>query len=333
MKVGVALPHYDFSFWDGRPADLDSVIEFSRAVEDAGYDSVWVSDHFFLDLGRYGGPSRRFGSLEAFTTLSAIAVETRRVRLGTAVVCEAFRPPTLLAKMAATLDVVSGGRLDLGMGAGWYEAEYEAAGIPFPPAGERIARLREAAIICGGMLERTPFSYEGRFYRAEDAPNEPQPVQRPRPPIWIGGKGGPKILRLVAEVADGWNTVWRWTPADYAVRTGALRQACERTGRDPSTVRLSLGLVTLVGSDGADLRRRYEAVQRWAPGGALDGVPLSTYAEGALVGTPEECIERIKEFESLGVEHLIVTFANLPFSVADPEQPALFAEVVLPKVR
>ncbi|MBI4729110.1 MAG: TIGR03560 family F420-dependent LLM class oxidoreductase [Acidobacteria bacterium] len=333
MKVGIALPHYDFSFSDGRPADLDSVVEFARDAEDRGFDSAWMSDHFFLDLGKYGGPTRRYGSLEAFTTLAAVAAATRRVRLGTLVACEAFRPPTLLAKMVATLDVMSGGRVDLGLGAGWYAAEFEAAGIPFPPAAERFARLRESAIIVGGMLERSPFSFEGRHYRAEEAPNEPRPVQSPRPPIWIGGKGGPRLRQVVAEVADGWNTAWRWTPEDYAARVRALRETCERAGRDPAAVRLSLGLIALVGSDRADLEARWRTLQRWAPGGALDGTSLDDYAVGGLVGTPEECAARAREFEALGVEHLILTFGSPPFSVSDPEQPRIVAETLLPLLR
>ena len=118
MKVGVALPHYDFSYPDGRKADLEATISFARRAEELGFDSVWISDHFFLDLSRYGGAPERHRSLEALTTLSSIAVETERVRLGTLVLCEAFRHPPVLAKMATTLDIVSNGRLDLGLGAG-----------------------------------------------------------------------------------------------------------------------------------------------------------------------------------------------------------------------
>lgn len=332
VHVGLALPHYDFSFWDGRPADLDSVIEIARRAESLGYESAWISDHFFLDLAKYGGPDHRYGSLEPLTALAAIGAETERLRLGTLVLSEAFRPPTLVAKMAATIDVMSGGRLEIGLGAGWYQPEYEAAGIPFPPPGERVDRLREAALVVGGMLSGTPFSFAGRYYRAEEAPNEPQPLQRPRPPLWIGGKGGPRLMRVVAETADGWNTVWRWTPQAYAERLSVLRRACERVGRDVATVRLSVGLLCLVGIDDEDVRKRYEAFRAWAPGGALDGTSLEEFADGVLVGTPEECADRIREFESLGVERIILSFGPLPFSVADPEQIEIVAETVLPRL-
>jgi F420-dependent oxidoreductase-like protein len=332
MKVGVALPHYDFSYPDGRPADLDATIAFARRAEALGYDSVWISDHFFLDLSRYGGSSKRHASLEAMTTLAAMAVETERVRLGTLVLCEAFRHPPLLAKMAATLDIVSHGRLELGVGAGWYEDEYRAYGYDFPPVGERMARLRETVEILAGMLANPRFSFEGRFYRVDAAPNEPPPVQQPRPPVWVGGKGGPKLMRIVAEAADGWNTVWRWTPDAYAERLAELERACERVARDPATVRRSLGLYTVVGSDRADLAARWRATTEGAPIDAA-GVSMDAFANDTLVGTPEDCVARIKEFEALGVEHLVCSFGLVPFMVSDEEQVELFAREILPSVR
>ena len=332
MKVGIALPHYDFSYPDGRPADLDATIEGARRAEELGFDSVWVSDHFFLDLSKYGGSSQRHGSLEAMTTLAATAMDTERVRLGTLVLCEAFRHPPVLAKMAATLDIISDGRLDLGLGAGWYEDEYRAFGFRFPPTGERIARLREAVDIVGGMLSNERFTYDGKYYRVEDAPNDPPPVQRPRPPIWVGGKGGPKVMRIVAEAADGWNTVWRWSPDAYAERLRELDRACERAGRDPASVRKSVGLYTVVGSDARDLDSWWDRTIEHAPIDAT-GIGRDDFARDTLVGTAEECVARIKEFEALGVEHLICSFGLVPFSLIDPEQMELFARAVLPAVR
>jgi len=332
MKVGVALPHYDFSFPDGRPADVDSVVAFAQRAEDLGFDSVWMSDHFFLDLTKYGGAATRYASLEPLTTLAAIAMDTERVRLGTLVLCEAFRHPPVLAKMASTLDIVSEGRLELGVGAGWYEAEYRAFAIPFPPVAESIARLRETVDILGGMLSSERFSYEGTYYRVEDAPNDPPPVQRPRPPIIVGGKGGPKIMRIVAEAADGWNTVWRWSPEAYGERLAELGRACERAGRDPSTVGLSVGLFTVVGADERDLSGRWDRARERAPVHA-SGFSAEDFARDALVGTPEQCLARIKEFEALGVDHLICTFGLVPFSLSDSEQLDVFASEVLPAVR
>lgn len=332
MKVGVALPHYDFSFPDGRPADLDATIALAQRAERLGFDSVWMSDHFFLDLAKYGGAATRYGSLEAMTTLAAIAMDTERVRLGTLVLCEAFRHPPVLAKMAATLDIVSEGRLELGIGGGWYEDEYRAFGFRFPPTAERIARLRETVEIVGGMLASERFSYDGRYYRVEDAPNDPPPVQRPRPRVWVGGKGGPKIMRIVAEAADGWNTVWRWAPAAYAERLEELGRACERAGRDPATVKKSVGLFTVVGTDERDFSGRWTDALERAPVDT-SGATREGFARDALVGTAEDCIARIKEFEALGVEHLVCTFGLVPFSLSDEEQLDVFARDVLPAVR
>ncbi len=332
MKVGIALPHYDFSYPDGRKADLDATISFAQRAEALGFDSVWVSDHFFLDLSKYGGSSERQASLEAMTTLAAIAVETERVRLGTLVLCEAFRLPPLLAKMAATLDIISRGRLELGVGAGWYEDEYVANGYVFPPVGERMARLRETVIILAGMLAKERFTFEGRYYRVDDAPNEPPPVQRPRPPVWVGGKGGPRLMRIIAEAADGWNTVWRWTPQAYAERVAELERACERASRDPATVARSLGLYTVVGSDEKDLRARWGRVVDGAPIDA-SGITMEDFAADTLVGTPDACIARIKEFEALGVEHLVCSFGLVPFMISSEDQLELFAREILPAVR
>ena len=332
MKVGVALPHYDLLYPDGRDADLDETVAIARRVEALGYDSVWVSDHFFFDLSRYGGPARRVRGLEPVTTLASIAVETERVRLGTMVLCEAFRHPPLLAKMATTLDLLSNGRLELGMGAGWNEEEYREYGFHFGSTAERIARLREAVDIVGGMLANERFTYEGRHYRVEDAPNLPRPAQQPRPPVWIGGKGGPKILRHVAEAADGWNTVWRWTPEAYAERAHALDEACERAGREPGSVRRSIGLLTVTGADHKDVEGWWRRVGERAPVDA-SGLSMDVYARESLVGTFEACIARIKEFEALGVEHLICTFGVVPFSLGYEEQLEMFARDVLPAVR
>src|SRR5687768_17741318 len=152
MRFGLALPHYDTSF-AGAEASWDGIRDAALTAERSGFDSVWVSDHLFLDWGKYGGRSDAEGAFECWTTMSALAAVTEKVRLGSLTLCNDFRNPAILAKMAASLDLLSGGRLDLGLGAGWYEPEFEASGIPFDPPGTRIKRLREAAEIVARMLE------------------------------------------------------------------------------------------------------------------------------------------------------------------------------------
>jgi alkanesulfonate monooxygenase SsuD/methylene tetrahydromethanopterin reductase-like flavin-dependent oxidoreductase (luciferase family) len=195
-----------------------------------------------------------------------------------------------------------------------------------------MARLRETVIILAGMLAKERFTFEGRYYRVEDAPNEPPPVQRPRPPVWVGGKGGPQLMRIIAEAADGWNTVWRWTPQAYAERVAELERACERASRDPATVARSLGLYTVVGSDEKDLRARWGRVVDGAPIDA-SGITMEEFASDTLVGTTDACIARIKEFEALGVEHLVCSFGLVPFMVSSEDQLELFAREILPAVR
>ena len=308
MKVGLALPHYDFSYPSEQPATVARVVEYAQRAEKLGFHSAWVSDHLFLDLAKYGGPPNRFKTPEATVMLGALATETSRVRFGPLVLCASFRHPVFLAALLQTVHEASGGRLDVGLGAGWYEAEFNAAGIPFGSAGQRIERL---AVVAGQLDARLD----------------------PRPPLIVGGKGGPKVARVVAEHADGWNVCWRITPDEYRARLETLHEACARAQRDPETVGLSVGLYTLLGTDRNDLEARYEALQRWTPGGALDGVPLATFAAGALVGTIDETAATIKEFEALGAAEIILSPASLPFSVYDDDQLELAARELIPKVR
>src|SRR6266508_4397268 len=258
MKLGLALPHYDQGFPDAGPATFERVAGYAERAEAIGLSQLWVSDHFWLNLDRYGGPPARRGSLECWTTLSALAVRTRRVRLGSLVMAVGFRSPTLLAKMAATLDQLMGGRLDLGLGAGWNEDEFRENDLPFPPPGERLAMLEEALGVLDALLTggEAPVSYSGRHYHAHNAQVIPGPVQRPRPPLWVGG-GGDRLLGVVARAADGWNVCWAITPERYDQRLKVLGAACDRAGRSVGEVRRSVGLATLIGRDADDL------VERW----------------------------------------------------------------------
>src|ERR687889_92445 len=216
MKLGLAVPHYDISFPDRQPATFDRIARYAELGESLGFFQLWVSDHFWLDLERYGGPAGRQGTPECWTILSALAVRTSRIRLGSLVLAAGFRPPTLLAKMAATLDQLSGGRLDLGLGAGWNQAEFAENGLPFPRPGERLAMLEETLEVLDRLLGAggEPASFRGRFFTADQAPVLPGPVQRPRPPLWVGGRGD-RLLGVVARAADGWNICWSVTEADY----------------------------------------------------------------------------------------------------------------------
>lgn len=333
MRFGLALPHYDFSTPSPGSVSWKRLSAAAARAEALGFDSVWVSDHFFLSLGRYGGPPEPQGSVEALSGLAALATSTQRVRLGTLVLSASFRHPALVAKAATTVDILSGGRLDLGIGAGWYEEEFDAFGYEFGSVRERFDILEETVIALGMLFGPGPASWRGHHFRLEGAHNRPAPRQQPRPPIWVGGKGGRRLLSLVAQHADGWNTVWAWTPAAYEARVETLASLCERSGRDPKDVHLSLGLYTLIGEDKRDLVARFRALQRWAPGGALDGVLLDDWARDKLAGTPAQVLERVAAFAALGVEEIIVSAGSIPFSVYDESMLPVFAEAVIPAAR
>jgi probable F420-dependent oxidoreductase len=334
MKVGLALPHYDFSFPDGGPASWERLAAAARRAEELGFDSVWISDHFFLSLERYGGGAELFGSAEPLTALAGLATATERVRLGALVLCAGFRHPAILAKAATTIDLLSGGRLDLGMGAGWYEDEYRAFGYEFGTTGDRFEILEETVEVLVRLFGTDePSMWEGRHFRLQEAFNRPRPVQKGGPPLWIGGKGGPRLLRLVARKGYGWNTVWAVTDEDYAKRTRALDEASRRADRDPTSVKKSVGLYTLVGESPSDLEARFRALQRWTPGGFLDGVGLEDWSRDKLVGTPEQIVGRMSRFAGLGVEEVIVSAASVPFAIYDDSMLDLMAESVLPATR
>ena len=334
MRIGLALPHYDFSFPDGRPLSWERVAGWAVRAEEKGFDSVWISDHFFLSLARYGGGEEPYGSVEPLLALAALAPRTERVRLGTLVLGAGFRHPAMVAKSAVTVDHLSGGRLDLGLGAGWYEDEYRAFGYDFGPLGERFSILEESVEVLALLFgEKEPVTWQGEHFHLDDAYCRPRPIQEPRPPLWLGGKGGPRLLRLVARRGDGWNTVWAWTPEDYGERSRALDELCERDGRDPRTVKRSVGLYTVVGESQPDVEARWKRIQGWASDGAFAGSDLGAWRQDKLVGTPDQVLERMGAFASHGVEEMIVSVGPLPFAIADEEMVDLIAEQVIPRAR
>ena len=324
MRIGLALPQYDYSVAGTDRLEFATIAAYARAAESAGFDSVWLSDHLFLDIAKYGGPDTRYACYEPVATLGALARVVDRVRLGTLVLCEALRPASVLAKALASLDRISAGRVDVGLGAGWYEPDYTAIGMEMPAPGVRLARLREAVDVVAGVMAGGPFSYDGRYHRANEAASLPPPVQRPRPRILVGGKGD-RLLRLVAEAADGWNTCWTWTPDAYMERVQQLDAACAAVGRDPATVWRSLGLYALVGESEADLQRRFEHLADTSPPGVLKGVDLDRYRSDRLVGTVEQVREQVGVWGALGIETLILGTGVVPFQVSGLDQIEMLA--------
>jgi len=337
MQVGLALPHYDTSF-EGKPASWESVARTAQTAEASGFDSIWVSDHLFLDWGKYGGPGDPQGALECLMTVSALSQVTQRVRIGTLAICNDFRNPGLLAKMLASIDHLSGGRLEVGLGAGWYEPEYEAAGFAFSRPGLRIARLGESVDLIRRLLEGEEVTHKGRFYEMDRGICRPVSLQRPHPPIWIGGKGD-YLLKTVARRADGWNFSWLGDIATYKERLEVARRACEAEGRDPATLRLSVGVYGLVGIDDADVRKRFDRLAERTPPGVLSGldgasaVSFEEFKRSRFAGTVGEVTDRLGELKDIGVEEVIFTLGTLPFQLGALEDVEIVGAEVAPHLK
>jgi probable F420-dependent oxidoreductase len=332
MRFGLSLPHYGFSLPGGAPITFDEMATWALRAESLGFDSLWVSDHFFYSFARFGDDPTPIASVEPLTAIAGLAAVTERIRLGTLVLGSPFRHPSILAKMATTIDGISGGRLDLGLGAGWFEEEFGAFGYPFGSVDDRFRSLEETLQVVDALFSGASTSFEGPTVSLRDALLLPEPVQR-RIPTWIGGKGGPRLLTLAARYADGWNSVWRWTPEAYGERASFARSACEREGRDPATFRFSVGLYSLIAGSEETFRQVFDRGKEAMPGGAMRDETEVSWRSDTLSGTADQVIERVEAFEAVGVEEIVVAPWVLPFAVPEPEQVELFAEHVLGRFR
>ena len=298
-------------------SEYPEMVRVSNLAEGYGFGSIWLCDHFLTtspeeyvqDAGitsaggvpqsTTGVPRASMSLLESWTALAALARDTTRIRLGTSVLCNSYRHPSVLAKMAATLDVISEGRLDLGLGAGWFKREFEAYGIPFPPAGERVSALDEALEVMKIMWTEPNPVYEGRFYTLDGAICDPPPVQKPHPPLWVGGEGD-RVQRIAAHSAQGINIRW-WPPEKVSQRREYLAEACAEVGRDPATLRLSVTTL-LAPTDSAEQEARVR--QEFA------SIPET----GLIVGSPQRCIERITAYREAGIDTFLFTIPDVASS-------------------
>jgi F420-dependent oxidoreductase-like protein len=296
MRFGLQIPN----FTPDAPADIfDGVVAMATAAEDTGFDSVWVMDHFY-QLPPMGGPDAPM--LDAYTLLGALAARTFRVRLGAMVTGVTYRNPAHLAKIVTTLDIISGGRAILGLGAAWYDVEHEGLGFDFPPAPERLNRLEEALQICRAMFREETSSFDGRYYRTHEARNVPGPLQPGGPPILVGGGGEKRTLQLVARYADMANFFGDVDTVAHKVEV--LRNHCKVEGRDPSEVVVSR-LATLVLTSSPEETADTKAFLRQVTGEE----PTSSN-----VGTPEELVGQVEELAAAGVDYFIF---NIPTGTPD----------------
>jgi alkanesulfonate monooxygenase SsuD/methylene tetrahydromethanopterin reductase-like flavin-dependent oxidoreductase (luciferase family) len=271
------------SYWVNLSQPWSDVLDGVRLVEAGGWHGVYVADHFMGDAGGFGPEEQP--TYEATAALGALAGATERLRLGSLVLSITYRHPAVLAKWASTVDHASGGRLLLGLGAGWQENEHAQYGIPLGTPGERIERFEEGLRIVRGLLTEPRTTVPGRYYEVTDALAEPKPVQSPLP-ILIGGKGD-RMLGVVARHADEWN-MWS-TPDQFVERSGVLERRCEEAGRDPSTIARSTQALVFHVDDPAKAADLVERLPR-----------------PALAGTPEAVAEQIAAYEAVGVDEFIV---------------------------
>ena len=270
-----------FGFWPNAGNSWDELLDVCRYAESSGWDGIWFADHFMPNQADVSGPTA-----EVWTTITALAALVPRVRIGTLVCGNTYRHPAVLAKMAAEADIVSGGRLVCGLGAGWQENEHTAYGIPFYTTGERLRRLDEACQIVRGLFTNERTTFDGRYYQLRDAPLEPKPVQRPVP-LLIGGGGEKVTLRIAARYADEWNT-WG-TPETLRQKIAVLDRHCAQIGRDPTTIQHSAQALLFLGDDTAT----QEAAR------AASRMPV-------IAGTVDQVRRTVQEYVDAGVDELIV---------------------------
>lgn len=294
MKIGIVLETEEFGL-QGKTPTFHDLQEMAQAAEQAGLDSIWLSDHLIHRL-----PGREeTGIWEVFTMLSALAAVTTRITLGPIVVCTSFRSPALIAKMADTIDEISGGRLILGLGAGWHQPEYEAFGYPFD---HLASRFDEAMQIIAPLLREGKVDFQGQYYQVHNCVLRPRGPSHNGPPILIAGQR-PRMLQLTARYANAWNTAWHVEPSVVKERYDAFKKACAAVGRDPAEVELTVGT----------------AVKILAPG-------EDASATKAISGSPEEIARRLQSFADVGASHLIVILN--PLTIESIQQFGSIVELV-----
>lgn len=293
MDLGVQIePQFGFSYAD--------VVGIAREAETAGFRALWVSDHLFL-----GPDAVATDCLEAWTLLAALAVDTQKIRIGPMVTSQSYRNPALLAKIAAGVDQMSGGRVEFGVGAGWKEVEYKAYGYEFPDAPTRVTQLVETLEICTKLWTQDKATYRGIHYRIDDAVSSPKPVQKPLP-IWIGGTK-PRVMRIAAKYAHAFNMSNPGQPAETRIAelNEMLPEACKAVGRDPATLKRSLFIQVLV----APTRREIDEIA-----GELGSRAKTSGSEwlrarpAMIVGTPDEVGEQLRSIASGGIDHANIMF-------------------------
>lgn len=295
MKFGILVPQGWRMDLVGISDPIEAYETMTRVAQEAetlGFDSIWLFDHFHT----VPTPTQEV-TFECWTSTAALARDTKRVRIGQMVTCNSYRNPSLLAKMASTVDVLSNGRLDFGIGAGWYGNEYRAYGYDYPEAPERLRYMREAVQVVLKMWTEDEAVFEGKYYQVRGAINQPKGVQKPHIPLLIGGGGEQVTLKLVAQFGDACN-VGHLDPEGLARKFSILKKHCDDVGRDYTTIKRTVLFNCAIGETDAEAMAKTGYYARNIPSGRL--------REQALVGTPDAIRKRLVEIEQAGAQEVII---------------------------
>lgn len=330
MRFGAFTPQGWRHDLVGVPVDQQwpTMLDVTRKAESLGYDSIWVYDHFHPVPRPTQEPV-----YEAWTLMAALAAATERIRLGQMCTCNSYRHPSYLAKVAASIDVISGGRLEMGIGAGWYEHEYEGYGYEFPKASVRIGMLREGVEIMRRMWTEESVEYKGEYYVLDGALCQPKPIQEPMIPMWVAGGGEKLTLNVAARYADYTN--FGADLEQFKQKSEILAGHCRDVGRDFEAITRSTNFNIIVAETGAEVAAKIEWVKsHFEPiigPDKLDRMIDGNYiSRGGMAGTPEQLIEKLQGWREAGMDYAIVYFQDAAYDTSGME---LFAEQVIPALR
>ena len=300
MHIGAFIPQGWRMDLSGVPINeqWETIINSANKIEELGYHSLWVYDHFHTVPSPTQDPT-----YECWSLMAALSQTTSKVRLGQMCTCNSYRNPAYLTKVASTIDVMSGGRLEYAIGAGWYDQEYKAYGYDYPSAGVRLKMLEESLIIYKKMTTEDEASFEGEYYQINKAINQPKPIQKPHPPLWVCGGGEKVTLKLLARYGDYGN--WDVDVEGFINKSNILREHCENENREYSDIGRTLHTNVIIGENQADLDSKIEKISEFT------SIPKDMYLSKPLVGVKNKVFEKIDEFESHGCSYLIAYIADI----------------------
>ena len=300
MKIGAMVPQgWRMDLHDIKPEQQwDTIIEASARIEKLNYASVWVYDHFHTVPSPTQDPT-----FECWSLMAALSQVTENVRIGQMCTCNSYRNPAYLTKVASTIDSMSGGRLEFAIGAGWYDQEYKAYGYDYPSAGVRLKMLEEALQIYIAMTTQDKASFEGDYYKIKDAINQPKPLQKPYPPLWVCGGGEKVTLKLLAKYGDYGN--WDVDVEEFVHKSKILQSHCDQQNRNYSDIKKTLHTNVIIGNNEKDLDAKINKIAK------VTGIPKEMYIDRPLVGVKEKVFDTIDEFSSVECEYLIAYIPDI----------------------